>query len=396
MKPTRHPEEHIGGTSDTTHGEGQERTKDLFLRNIWYVAGWAEEFESSLPAGRTIIDEPVVLYRTRSGKLVALEGRCAHRWAPLSFGRVEGDDLRCMYHGVKFGADGRCVEVPGQDPVAKSLCVRAYPVIEKYRFVWVWMGDPNLTDPDLIPDLSMLDQSWRRLYRGSLDYEANYSLINDNLLDFSHLSFLHEKTLGRPVATSSESRSKPRIRGGSEAKPLDRGVRVEGWVSGSLARTVVLPKKVPDADLWSRVDFLAPGILISHAQMYPDGTAEECKGIPPGAERVPLSDAISIQAVTPMTARKTRYFYSLGPRASDMEEEESDAIWAIVLEAFSEDLRMIQAQQRTIDTQPGCRMAGIAVDRGLVLFRNLMKRLIAGEASPAVGKIPSVDSSALI
>lgn len=383
MKQTPSSEEHTSDASYARFGEGNQERKDLFLRNIWYVAGWSSEFKSSLPLGRTIIDEHVVLYRTTNGKLVALEDRCAHRWAPLSLGRVEGDNLRCMYHGVKYGADGRCVEIPGQDRVAKTLCVRTYPVIEKFRFVWVWMGDAGMADPNLIPDLSMLDQTWRRVYVGNLDYEASYFLINDNLLDLSHLSFLHEKTLGRPVSTPMVSRPKPRILGGSEAKPLHNGVRVEGWQSGLHSRIVTLPKNVPDGDYWSRVDYLVPGIYIALGQMYPDGTAEECKGLPPGAERVPLSDGMGIQAVTPMTTRQTRYYFSVGLRASDMEQEESEAVWDIVKEAFSEDLQMIHAQQRMIDTYPGQRMAGIAADRGLVLFRNLMKRLIADETSVA-------------
>jgi phenylpropionate dioxygenase-like ring-hydroxylating dioxygenase large terminal subunit len=369
---------------NTAHSEGRERIELPFLRNIWYVAGWASEFDASGPIGRTIVDEPIVLYRKRDGKLVALQDRCAHRWAPLSFGRVEGDDLRCMYHGVKYGADGRCVEVPGQDRIAKMLCVRPYPVVQKNRLVWIWMADPAIADPDLIPDLGMLDQPWRRIYHGSLDYEANYSLINDNLLDLSHLSFLHEKTVGRPVVTEAESHLKPYTPGGSEAKPLERGVRVESWVSGPLARNVLLPKKVPDGDLWTRTDFLAPGIFISDERMYPAGTAQECQDLPPGAERVSLSDSMSIQAVTPMTARKTRYFYSFGPRASDVEAEESDAMWQIVKETFSEDLRMIQAQQSIIDAHPGHRMGGIAADRGLVLFRNLIKKLLAAETPPTV------------
>jgi len=352
-----------------------------FLRNTWYVAGWISELQGSGPIGRTIIDKPIVLYRKRDGKLVALEDRCAHRWAPLSFGRVEGDDLRCMYHGLRYAADGQCVEIPGQDRVAKILCVGTYPIFEKHRLMWVWMGDPQSADPSLIPDLGMLDQPSRRLYWGSLDYDAHYSLISDNLLDLSHFFFLHEKTVGRPVVTTHQGDLTPYTPGGSEAKPLERGVRVESWVSGPVARNVLTPKKVPNGDLWTRTDFLVPGIFISYEQMYPEGTAQECKGLSPGAERVPLHDLMSIQAVTPMTLRTTRYFYSLGPRACDVDEEEADMMWEITQAAFSEDLQMIQAQQRIIDAHPGNRMCGIAADRGLTLFRNLMKKLIAAENS---------------
>lgn len=362
------------------HELPRQSTEPFVIANMWYVAGWDSEFDPEVPLGRTVIGKPIVLYRTRAGSLVAFEDRCAHRWARLSFGRVEGDDLRCMYHGLKFAPNGRCIEVPGQDRIAESLRVRTYPVLEKHRLVWVWMGESALANPDLIPDLSMLDQPWRRLYFGALNYEANYFLINDNLLDFSHLSFLHEKTLGRPANHPSGGREKPRILGGSMARTLERGVRVEGWVCGPAARVVILPKNVPDGDLWSRVDFLVPGILISHAQLYPEGTAERCQFGPPGIDVEPMTDAMSIQAVTPVTAHKTRYFYSLGPRAADMNPAESDAIWKITLEAFAEDLRMIEGQQEIIDSDLGGCMGGIAADRGLVMFRNLMKKLKTQEA----------------
>jgi phenylpropionate dioxygenase-like ring-hydroxylating dioxygenase large terminal subunit len=370
-------EEQFDNPGGSAPAAAQVPTDSPFLKNAWYVAGWCSEFASAGPFTRTIINEPLVLYRRRVGELTALQDRCAHRWAPLSLGRIEGDDLRCMYHGLKFGPDGRCLQVPGQDRIGRSLSVRVFPVVERHRFAWVWMGDPVRADPQQIPDLGALDQSWRRIYHGSLDYAAHYSLICDNLLDLSHIAFLHEKTLGRPVAPPSATRVRPRIPGGASAKPAEGGVRVEGWLSG---KSVFLPKNVPDGDFWSRVDFLAPGIYFSQGRMYAEGAAEEFHGLAPDEQRVPFCDGVSIQAVTPMTVRKTRYFYSIGNRNSDMKQEEADSIWRIVLEAFNEDLHMIEAQQRVIDEHPGGRMAGIEADRGVVLFRDLMKKLIASEA----------------
>jgi vanillate O-demethylase monooxygenase subunit len=239
------------------------------------------------------------------------------------------------------------------------------------------MGDPSLADPDSIPDLSILDELNWRLYVGSLDYDANYALINDNLLDLTHIRFLHETTLGRPASSPSRVLDTPHILGGSEAKPLDNGVRVEGWTTGP--RLEIFPKKVPEGDLWSRVDSVVPGLNIARVRMYKEGTARACNGLPPGPEYVALSDTVAIHVVTPMTPSRTRYFYSMGLRTTDAERDEADAIWEIAKAAFLEDLKMIQAQQNTIDLHPGARMAGIAADRGLVLFRNKLKRLIAKE-----------------
>ena len=78
----------------------------MFLRNCWYVAAWAAEVGAA-PLARTICGAPVALFRTGSGEAVALEDRCCHRNLPLSMGRVEGEALRCGYHGLLFDRDGR-------------------------------------------------------------------------------------------------------------------------------------------------------------------------------------------------------------------------------------------------------------------------------------------------
>lgn len=351
------------------------------------MAGWKPEFEGTGPIARTILGEPVVFYRRTNGELVALHDRCAHRWAPLSFGRVEGDNLRCMYHGVVYGPDGNCVSVPGQQHIGPALCVTQYPTVEKYQLVWIWMGDPAQADIDLIPDLRALDQDSRRLYCGSLEYDANYALINDNLLDLSHIAFLHEASVGRPVtparpvAPAREKADKPYVVGGAEAYAIERGVRVQAWVTGAHARTAIMSRTAPDGDVWSWTNFMIPGLLISSVKMYAEGTAEACRGAAPDDSQTVLYDFLSIQGVTPVAERKTKYFYSMTIRASDVDKAEADGIWATINMAFGEDVRMIEAVQKTIINHPGHRMGGIAADRGLVLFRNMMKKLIVEETS---------------
>ncbi|CAN5152992.1 hypothetical protein BH10PSE6_BH10PSE6_17170 [soil metagenome] len=109
----------------------------MWIRNAWYVAAWTHEIEPGHIHARTIIDQPLVIYRTADGSIVALEDRCPHRFAPLSMGRLEGDALRCMYHGLKFASDGRCIEIPGQKLIPQSACVRRYPLQVVGSWIWV-------------------------------------------------------------------------------------------------------------------------------------------------------------------------------------------------------------------------------------------------------------------
>jgi phenylpropionate dioxygenase-like ring-hydroxylating dioxygenase large terminal subunit len=167
----------------------------MFLKNYWYVAALADEVRER-PLGRTLLGEPVVLFRTADGAPHAFEDRCPHRQLPLSMGKVIGDVLQCHYHGLRFDGSGQCVRVPGQDHIPAKARVRTYPVVERYRWIWVFMGDPALADPAQICDFHWLqDPDWgaKPAY---LHVEANWQLVVDNLLDLTHLAFVHETTIG--------------------------------------------------------------------------------------------------------------------------------------------------------------------------------------------------------
>jgi phenylpropionate dioxygenase-like ring-hydroxylating dioxygenase large terminal subunit len=168
----------------------------MFLMNSWYVAAWDHELIDGKLLARTILGKPVLLYKGESGRVVALDNRCCHRGAKLSNGRMEGDDVRCMYHGLKFDPSGKCIQIPGQDNIPPKLGVRSYPVLERQHLIWIWMGEAAKADPSKILEFTYLrDPAWR----GKPDYmhyDANYLLIVDNLSDFAHLAFVHTKTLG--------------------------------------------------------------------------------------------------------------------------------------------------------------------------------------------------------
>src|SRR6516162_6314294 len=127
----------------------------MFLRNYWYVAAYDHEI-GRRPLGRIILGEPIVFYRLEDGTPVALEDRCAHRHLPLSMGTLVGNVLQCHYHGLRYDKTGTCVRVPGQDTIPRSARVKSYPVVERYHWLWIWMGDPALADPDKITDFHWL------------------------------------------------------------------------------------------------------------------------------------------------------------------------------------------------------------------------------------------------
>ena len=129
----------------------------MFIRNTWYVAAWDHEITAEGVFARTITGIPVVMYRKGEGRVTALEGRCCHRSAPLSVGRRGGHCVRCPYHGLKFDAAGQCIETPWGQRIPPQARVRAFPVVEQHRWVWIWMGDPERADASLIPKTPWFD-----------------------------------------------------------------------------------------------------------------------------------------------------------------------------------------------------------------------------------------------
>lgn len=343
----------------------------MWVANAWYVAGWSHEIEPGRLHARTIIDQPLVLYRTGSGsgagEVVALEDRCPHRFAPLSLGRLEGDQLRCMYHGLKFAPDGSCVEIPGQKLIPKNACVRRFPVAVVGSWVWVWMGEADKADPKQVPVTVALDDPGYRLQAGQLDYDAHYLLIDDNLLDLSHLSFAHEKTLGMDMPQWADQRPK--------LTPLERGLKFERWHTDHPPRGFMKKKLGERADVWTTYDFLFPGIFLQRTGFYPPGTAAKSGAHAPDC--APLFWRLDEQAVTPVSERRSRYFYAVGTRAEDIDAEKLERLYAVTTEAFHEDKTLIEAQQKVIDRDPARQMLGTSLDAGPTQFRKMVEAMAA-------------------
>lgn len=334
-----------------------------YVRNCWYVAAWTPDLPVDAPTGVSILGEPIVLWQA-GGVWLAHEDRCVHRLAPLSQGRCEGASLRCMYHGLRFDGAGRCVEIPGQDKIPDHARLRSYPVVDRHSWIWVWMGDPALADAGLIPPAVGLDDPDYILGHGVLDYAAEARLINDNLLDFSHLTYVHAKSF---QATSVFADTPPRI------IPLDRGIRVERWIgnaAGPAGRSGAGP-----VDVWSSYDFLVPGILLMKGGNFPVGTAQACAYGPPDYDQAIGGVTFTSQAVTPTDKGRARYFFSWGPHCAHGDEALRDRLMAMAAMAFEEDRVMIEGQQRIIEATPQPRIMPTVHDKGVTLYNRLLERL---------------------
>lgn len=341
------------------------RDANAYLRNCWYALAWSHEVDTS-PVGREVLGEPIVLYRGRDGAIRAFEDRCPHRHAPLSLGRVEGDHLRCMYHGLLFDQSGKCLSVPGST-VVPSARLRPYPAVEQDGWIWVWPGKTTKALPALIPRAFGLDDPAFTMRSGQIEYAANYELINDNLCDLSHVDFVHEATLGLATGYGwSDATGRVTVH--------DRHIRIERWLSGRPAGANN-PRLV---DTWNTYDYHVPGVFVMESWSYAHGMAKQCRGKAP-VER-PMTRRVEQQAVTPLDARRTRYLFATGFETATLPERLIEPIFETVMAAFVEDRLMIEAQQRIWDrTPPGLGKTFIEHDKGPHLFRRLLKKLIAAE-----------------
>jgi len=336
-----------------------------FVRNAWYVACWSADLGAA-PLARTILDEPIVLYRAGDGRAAALEDRCCHRALPLSLGRVEGDNLRCGYHGLLFDTDGRCVEVPGQSTVPPGAIVRAFPTVERWGAVWLWPGDAAKADPAAVPNVFWLDDPGWTPAPGYLRVAADYRLLVDNLLDLTHVSYLHRSTLAgddveavTPVTTRREADRIVVGRWMKNVSPPPLYTKASG-ITGTV-------------DRWQWITWEPP------ANVYFDiGCARAGTGAPEGDRSQGVS-MWSTHLITPETATSCHYHFSFARdyRLGD------PAVTAILREgarsAFLEDLTVLETQQRMLAAHHGAPTVDINIDHAPLQSRRILDALVGRE-----------------
>lgn len=349
--------------------------KKIFLDNCWYAAAWDYEVaEADNKLGRTICEKSIVFFKAESGVYAALDDRCCHRAAPLSVGRIEGNNIRCMYHGLVYNPDGKCIEVPGQETQIESLGVRSYPVVERGHMLWIWMGDPALANPDDIHDYPPLSdpENWCGFPRQSyLHYKANWLLVVDNLSDFSHIAFVHTNTVG-----GSEEYAYVSVP--EELERLDDGFRLERWHYNSNvppyhAKVIPENERTGKVDRRNLVEIRVPGLFFMETLFAPAGVDIKTQDI--GQYR----QYRNCQFMTPETRNTTHFFWNY-LRNYDMDKPEiTESLQASLLEAFGEDKAIIEEQQKLLVKDTSFDPRFIKADKALAHFRRIWKKKLEEE-----------------
>lgn len=306
-----------------------------FLRNCWYIAAWDHEVTADAPLSRRLLDEPVVLFRDENNAPVAISGVCPHRLAPLGAGRIEHGIVHCAYHGLGFDRTGACVHNPFGTP-SRTMKVQTWPVVETFSAIWIWMGDADKADPSSIGDFAFNDPAQAYVGKGYLAVNASYELEIDNILDLSHIQFLHPTTLGSGQVANA------RYAWQQDGTAIWSNRDVTGEIlTDALATAMGIAPGTP-ADRWIHTRWTAPANMVILAGAVPTGRPyAEGRETPTG------------HFFTPETAQSSHYFYSIafphqiGPQGQAVADAQVEFLG---VPFQTEDLPMLEAQQRNLGT----------------------------------------------
>lgn len=338
----------------------------MFLRNCWYVAGWSKDYGQSLKA-QTLLSENIVFYRQADGKPAALEDACPHRKLPLSMGKLEDDHVVCGYHGLTFDCTGNCIDSPTQRGMTpRRAVVRSYPVVDRYRLLWIWMGDPEKANPDEIFEIENFDNSdWGYTDGGSLPIECDYLWVVDNLLDPSHVAWVHVTSFAG---------------GGTDNQPLemektDRGVIVSRWIYNQPPSPYYkdLVKFAGNCDRKQHYEMCYPAIALNKSVYTPIGTG--------GPNKTVVNETyvnISYNFLTPLDDNNTQYIWFQHRNTDPDDKAISEKMNAGAVMAFNEDKEILEAVHKGMRDKV-TRNIDLGLDLGAKTFRLQLQRLIDAE-----------------
>ena len=348
----------------------------MFLKNFWYTAAFSDEVGPEL-LPRTLLGEDVIIYRTRDGEPVILEDKCAHRGLPLSMGRLVDDGVQCGYHGLVYDNCGRCTRVPSQTSVPKTASVRAFPAVERHGFVWFWPGVSELADPEKVPDYAMIDDESLLKTKFRYVLECNYQLHIDNLMDLSHIAYVHGTTTGNEdvgentdVTTEQSDNTVRVIRRQTGVTPPET-FRQFGGFNGLV-------------DMWQITEYKPPTYVHLSYGSAPSGIIDI-------ADRDIWSHGEwgfeVFQGITPETERTSHQMRYIMVEPGESAAASFGELSRQFDQISMEDAPVLAMQQTALERNPQTGIkdfisrAPIRADQGLILVRGIIDELLERESS---------------
>jgi phenylpropionate dioxygenase-like ring-hydroxylating dioxygenase large terminal subunit len=342
-----------------------------FVRNSWYVAGWAQDFGMDLKAIE-ILSQPLVMFRGSSGQISALEDRCPHRLLPLSMGKRIGDTIQCGYHGMTFDGAGKCVRVPGQTNTPERADIRAFPVVEQSGIVWVWMGDPERADVSRIFDMPEFHSGdWHMHHGGHLHLQCHYLNVVENLVDPAHVSFVHPTTLGNassedvPVHVSTSGDVIQAWRWIRDAPPVGFFKEFGGFKG--------------NVDRWHYYNLHLPSTAVIDFGSV--ATEENCAE----EDRDKGVRVFALHFVTPVNEHYTIDHWMHLRNSAKGQDSASQKIDGLLEMAFQEDKAILEAIHKSEQRAQPRKPVRIAIDKGPNVYRKRIRDLVEAESTEHLG-----------
>lgn len=332
-----------------------------FLRSAWYAAARPAEVGRT-PLRRVFLNEPVVLFRTESGEAVALRDVCPHRFAPLSKGRLEGDDIACPYHGLRFGADGHCTRNPHAGDAQDKARVKAYPLLERFEMIWIWMGDPAEASPQKLPDFSSFGTRYR-VFSGYTTVAVDYRLLIDNIMDGgAHVDFVHPA-----LAVQGDFKRKTEVRQEGDT------IHSRGWWLNAKFNAFMKEMwgHADGGDIFNFVRWDAPALVYLEAGVKIDGKVDDSSPVGPAAH-----------LFTPETERTSHYLWMVGVKQEVNDPKIEEFIRSVGNQAFElEDSPVIESAQVNMGDHDLLELAPISFpsDAAALRCRRVLARKIEEE-----------------
>lgn len=340
-----------------------------WIKNAWYVGASSQEVQDA-PLGRKLLGQKMVFFRNEQGMVHAVEDFCPHRGAPLSLGRVCNGQLVCGYHGLAMGCDGITKSMPGQR-VSGFPRIRTFAVVERFGFIWVWAGSESTADATLIPHLEWYEnEEWA--YGGGLYHiEADYRLMIDNLMDLTHETYVHSTSIGQPEIDANPCKTiregvtvtTSRFMNGIEAPPFWREALATIGIEGN-----------PRVDRWQVCRFTPPSHVMIEVGV---GVAGQGGYDAPHEKKV---FSVVTDFITPESDKSMWYFWGMARKFRPHDVDLTATIHEGQGKIFSEDLELLERQQKNLDAYPDRQLLKLNIDAGGVQARKIIEDLTARES----------------